>query len=288
MALEVHADHRVPLVLAGREHHAVAEEPGVVHEHVEAAEGVDRGVHEAAGAVPVGDVVGVGDGLAARRDDLVDDQLRRAPVGAGAVARDAEVVHDDARALTCERQRVLAADAARRAGDDDDPAVADPGHVMLLLRGLGAVTLPACSRAPQRTCTFPFAARETRRASTSATGERRDMKLEAGKVAVVTGAASGIGFALADRFATAGMHVVLADVDESGLAAAAEKIGARGVDTLTVRTDVSDEAIGAGARGGGGGALRRPSHVVCNNAGVTVERGRVVRARSRRGRGCWA
>ena len=44
------------------------------------------------------------------------------------------------------------------------------------------------------------------------------MKLEAGKIAVVTGAASGIGFALADRFATAGMHVVLADVDDDGLA----------------------------------------------------------------------
>ena len=42
------------------------------------------------------------------------------------------------------------------------------------------------------------------------------MQLEAGKVAVVTGAASGIGLALAERFATAGMHVVLADVDEAG------------------------------------------------------------------------
>ena len=48
------------------------------------------------------------------------------------------------------------------------------------------------------------------------------MKLEAGKVAVVTGGASGIGLALAERFAAAGMHVVLADVDEAGLAAAAE------------------------------------------------------------------
>ena len=48
------------------------------------------------------------------------------------------------------------------------------------------------------------------------------MQLEAGKIAVVTGAASGIGLALAERFASAGMHVVLADVDEAGLAAAAE------------------------------------------------------------------
>ena len=60
----------------GGEHHAVAEEARVVHEHVEAAERVDRGVHEPARAVPVGDVVGVRDRLAADRDDLVDDVLR--------------------------------------------------------------------------------------------------------------------------------------------------------------------------------------------------------------------
>jgi NAD(P)-dependent dehydrogenase (short-subunit alcohol dehydrogenase family) len=93
------------------------------------------------------------------------------------------------------------------------------------------------------------------------------MKLEAGKIAVVTGGASGIGFALADRFGAAGMHVVLADVDEAGLAAAAEKIGARGVDVLTVRTDVSsEESVNALAAA----AVERfgTAHVVCNNAGV--------------------
>jgi NAD(P)-dependent dehydrogenase (short-subunit alcohol dehydrogenase family) len=93
------------------------------------------------------------------------------------------------------------------------------------------------------------------------------MKLEAGKIAVVTGSASGIGFALAERFAGAGMHVVLADVDEAGLMAAADKIGARGVDTLTVRTDVSsEESVQALAAA----AVERfgTVHVVCNNAGV--------------------
>ena len=43
------------------------------------------------------------------------------------------------------------------------------------------------------------------------------MELAAGKVAVVTGAASGIGLALADRFARDGMHVVLADVNGDAL-----------------------------------------------------------------------
>ena len=93
------------------------------------------------------------------------------------------------------------------------------------------------------------------------------MKLEAGKVAVVTGGASGIGFALADRFATAGMRVVLADVDEAGLATAAEKIGGRGVDTLTVVTDVSSEAS---VQALAAATVERfgTAHVVCNNAGV--------------------
>ena len=43
-----------------------------------------------------------------------------------------------------------------------------------------------------------------------------------GRVAVVTGAASGIGRALADKFASEGMKVVLADVEEAPLAATAK------------------------------------------------------------------
>ena len=78
VALQVHADDRVPLLFARREQHAVADEARVVDEHVEAAERVDRGLHEVTRAVPVGDVVGVRDGLAARGRDLVDDVLRRA------------------------------------------------------------------------------------------------------------------------------------------------------------------------------------------------------------------
>jgi NAD(P)-dependent dehydrogenase (short-subunit alcohol dehydrogenase family) len=50
------------------------------------------------------------------------------------------------------------------------------------------------------------------------------MELTAGKVAVVTGAASGIGLALAERFARAGLDVVLADVEQPAL-----RSGARGL-----------------------------------------------------------
>jgi NAD(P)-dependent dehydrogenase (short-subunit alcohol dehydrogenase family) len=96
------------------------------------------------------------------------------------------------------------------------------------------------------------------------------MKLEAGKVAVVTGAASGIGFGLAERFARAGMNVVLADIDEVAMAEAARRIREHGVDALEVRTDVSSEeavqALAAATRERFGAA-----HVVCNNAGVACK-----------------
>ena len=95
------------------------------------------------------------------------------------------------------------------------------------------------------------------------------MELTPGKVAVVTGAASGIGLALAERFARAGMSVVLADVDELGLTRAAGVVGAHGVDTLVVPTDVSVEASVqalAAATMERFGAV----HVVCNNAGVAT------------------
>jgi NAD(P)-dependent dehydrogenase (short-subunit alcohol dehydrogenase family) len=93
------------------------------------------------------------------------------------------------------------------------------------------------------------------------------VELAAGKVAVVTGAASGIGFSLAQRFARSGLNVVLGDVNEAGLAAAAEKVGSMGVEALPVPVDVSDEASVAALAAA---TLERfgSAHVVCNNAGV--------------------
>jgi NAD(P)-dependent dehydrogenase (short-subunit alcohol dehydrogenase family) len=96
------------------------------------------------------------------------------------------------------------------------------------------------------------------------------VELGAGKIAVVTGAASGIGLALAERFATAGLHVVLADIDEEGLAGAAEVIGAHGVETLVVPTDVSVESSVHALATATVERFDRV-HVVCNNAGVVTQ-----------------
>lgn len=64
------------------------------------------------------------------------------------------------------------------------------------------------------------------------------MKDLAGKVAVVTGAASGMGLAFANRFADEGMQVVLADIESEPLAMAEAAIRAKGAKALAVRTNV--------------------------------------------------
>ena len=86
-----------------------------------------------------------------------------------------------------------------------------------------------------------------------------------GKVAVVTGAASGIGYALAEKWVSEGMKVVLADIQEDALEEAADKLGERGK-VMAVPTDVSlSGAVDDLAREADAfGQVR----IVCNNAGV--------------------
>ena len=88
-----------------------------------------------------------------------------------------------------------------------------------------------------------------------------------GKVAVITGAASGIGFALAERAGREGMTVVLSDVETKALDAATETLLERGVRAIAHRADVSQEAeVEALAERvyKEFGAV----HLLCNNAGV--------------------
>ena len=89
----------------------------------------------------------------------------------------------------------------------------------------------------------------------------------AGKVAVVTGAASGIGRAFSRRLAALDMKVVMADVEAGALKAAAEDLEAAGHAVLAVPTDISQaDSVASLAEQ----TLEHfgPAHVLCNNAGV--------------------
>ena len=94
------------------------------------------------------------------------------------------------------------------------------------------------------------------------------MKELKGKVAAVTGAASGLGRSMALAFAAEGMDLALADVDEVSLSSVQDEVLAKGVRAITLKVDVAnaqqidafrDQTL---TRLGG-------VHVVCNNAGVS-------------------
>ena len=98
-----------------------------------------------------------------------------------------------------------------------------------------------------------------------------------GKVAVVTGAASGIGWGIAQRFAREGMKVVLSDIDEAKLEAAVQTLRQQEHEVIGVATNVVDpasvdtlarEALGAYGK----------VHLVCNNAGVLNSAGAIWEA----------
>ena len=91
------------------------------------------------------------------------------------------------------------------------------------------------------------------------------------KVAVITGAASGIGRGLAERFAAEGMRVVIADVEDQALAELEADLKTNGATVLTVRTDVSNAAevenLAVQTLDTFGAV-----HILCNNAGVVCSR----------------
>lgn len=88
-----------------------------------------------------------------------------------------------------------------------------------------------------------------------------------GKTAFVTGGASGIGLSMAKSFLGAGMRVVIADVDEDALSAAAAQLKGANTELMTVQLDVTDRAqfleVANQVEAEFG-----PVDVLCNNAGV--------------------
>jgi NAD(P)-dependent dehydrogenase (short-subunit alcohol dehydrogenase family) len=100
------------------------------------------------------------------------------------------------------------------------------------------------------------------------------MKDFAGKTAVITGAASGIGLGLARTFARAGMSLVLSDIHQQRLDEALRNVRSLGAKAVAIPADVSQRADVqkiADAAMNEFGAL----HIACNNAGVTLHGKRI-------------
>ena len=95
-----------------------------------------------------------------------------------------------------------------------------------------------------------------------------------GKTAIISGAAGGIGLALAEAFAEQGMNIVMADIDNAALIASGEAMQAKGYNVLTCSLDVTDyshwEDVVANAQDKFGKV-----HMVVNNAGVGGASGKI-------------
>ena len=90
-----------------------------------------------------------------------------------------------------------------------------------------------------------------------------------GKVAFVTGGASGLGFSLARAFGRANMRVMLADIEVSALNAAVAELKGAGIDARGVECDVANRASVEHAASDTLAAFGK-IHVLCNNAGVVA------------------
>ena len=90
-----------------------------------------------------------------------------------------------------------------------------------------------------------------------------------GKTAVITGGASGIGLAMAERFGREGVKLVIADVQEDALARAVAQLEAEGCEAVGVRTDVTSYAQVEALRDAAVEAFGKV-HILVNNAGVSI------------------
>ncbi|MCW5771327.1 MAG: SDR family NAD(P)-dependent oxidoreductase [Rhodospirillaceae bacterium] len=90
-----------------------------------------------------------------------------------------------------------------------------------------------------------------------------------GRAAIVTGAASGIGYAIADQLVRAGARVALVDIDRDGLDHARRSLAGKGGDVIAIEADVSDRTAVANAALAAERAFG-PVHLAINNAGIIL------------------
>ena len=122
-ATQVHFHDLVPVFLAHLGEGDVAQDAGVVDQHVHAAKGILGDLHGLLGAFDGRDRLVAGDGLAAHGDDFVDDLVGRGFAGAFAAEAAAQVVDDHVGAARGEQQAVGTAQRAAAAGDHHRLAV---------------------------------------------------------------------------------------------------------------------------------------------------------------------
>src|SRR5918995_4192563 len=105
------------------------------------------------------------------------------------------------------------------------------------------------------------------------------------RVAIVTGAARGIGFAIAERLSRAGARVLVADVEEEGAVAAVGRLRERGAEAVEAVADITKpEEVGAMVERAidAFGKL----DVLVNNAGITGRDATLSKITDEEGRGC--
>lgn len=90
-----------------------------------------------------------------------------------------------------------------------------------------------------------------------------------GKVAFITGGASGLGLAMARSFSAAGMRVAIADIEDDALVAAQAEFSESNANVITMKVDVTDRAALEKAAKKTESIFEKV-HVVCNNAGVAM------------------
>ncbi len=95
------------------------------------------------------------------------------------------------------------------------------------------------------------------------------MKDVTGKVAFITGGASGMGLAMARSFSAAGMKVAIADIEQDALDRVKAEFAKTNAEVITLKVDVTDRDAMENAARETEAAFGKV-HVVCNNAGVAV------------------